>query len=409
MRRCAANWRWSCPRNYRLRLRLHGTGPANALQFKLVDASGENVLVAEPRRSTCPPRVSSELSIRQRQIEFAWGPTTDRVLRSAAAIELVVASGQRRPRRAVLRSAHPHARCPRRDRRRRRRSACRRGTGRSTSASSARSAALFVRWRTRRRRGRRTRLRRASCRTTRKQWRTVRRVRGAGRDVQVVWLPAELEARHVQLAFIDRRSAASPGSAAAAPADVQVMGPEQWPTLNAALAALAKALPRGRMPRGFIGEQSYWTLVGVDGGAAHAAVISEDGAIEPHKRGPSLEPFIIDEEGSADELGRRHHRARAARRLSAAAQVRWSRPAPGAVDRSRCRRHAFARAADLALHADATAALRHAASRWCWRCARGRSIRRRSFSTRLAAQPRAAARLATAAPAGRRRSRGCRR
>ncbi|HSW26755.1 MAG TPA: hypothetical protein VLJ62_28630, partial [Burkholderiaceae bacterium] len=60
---------------------------------------------------------------------------------------------------------------------------------------------------------------------------------------------------------------------------------------------LAKALPRGRLPRGFVGEQSYWTLVGVDGGGAHAAVISEDGAIEPHKRGSSLEPFIIDESG----------------------------------------------------------------------------------------------------------------
>ena len=104
--------------------------------------------------------------------------------------------------------------------------------------------------------------------------------------LQALWLPPELEARHVRLAF---------QHTSAAPLDVQVMDPEQWPTRNAALATLANALPRGRAPRGFVGEQSYWTLVGVDGGGAHSAVISEDGALEPHKLGPSLEPFIIDE------------------------------------------------------------------------------------------------------------------
>jgi hypothetical protein len=51
------------------------------------------------------------------------------------------------------------------------------------------------------------------------------------------------------------------------------------------------------LPRGFVREQNYWTLVGVDGGGAHAALISEDGALEPHKAGPSLEPFVIDEQG----------------------------------------------------------------------------------------------------------------
>ena len=94
------------------------------------------------------------------------------------------------------------------------------------------------------------------------------------------------------------------------------------------------------MPRGFIGEQNYWTLVGVDGGAAHAAVISEDGAIEPHKRGPSLEPFIVDEAGRVTSWAdvTIDHALRDG--YLPLPQVRWSRPGARAVDRSRCRRHA---------------------------------------------------------------------
>jgi hypothetical protein len=273
------------PAHYMLRLRLRGHGPANALQLKLVDASGENVWWLN-RPDYVPPRRSTDLVIRQRQVEFAWGPTTDRVLRRAAAIELVVASaaGGRGelcferltlttlpapgPRPAPIVKVSP------------RHWQVDLGEPREVNG-------LFVRW---------PQWPRAPARAFDVQlsddaraWRTVRRVRGAGRELQVVWLPPELEARHLRLAHAAQR--ADP------PADVQVMGPEQWPNTNAALTTLAKALPRGRLPRGFVNEQSYWTLVGVDGGGAQAAVISEDGALEPRKRGPSLEPFIVDESG----------------------------------------------------------------------------------------------------------------
>jgi hypothetical protein len=280
------------PAHYAMRLRLRGFGPANALQIKLVDASGENVWWLN-RPDYVPPRRSTDLVIRQRQIEFAWGPTTDRVLRRAAAIELVVASGAGGrgelcferltlttlpapgPRPAPIVKVSP------------RHWQVDLGEPREING-------LFVRWPqgTRARRddkGAPARAFDVQVSDDARAWRTVRRVRGAGREQQVLWLPPELEARHVRLAHIAPR--ADP------PADVQVMGPEQWPNTNAALSTLAKTLPRGRLPRGFIGEQSYWTLVGVDGGGAHAAVVSEDGALEPRRRGPSLEPFIVDESG----------------------------------------------------------------------------------------------------------------
>ncbi|HEY6512956.1 MAG TPA: discoidin domain-containing protein [Burkholderiaceae bacterium] len=300
------------PAHYMLRLRLHGNGPANALQLKLVDASGDNVWWLN-RVDYVPPRASTELTIRQRQIEFAWGPTTDRVLRRAAAIELVVASGSGGRGELCFEqltlSALPAP-----------------GSPPATTVKVSplhwqidlgeqrEISGLLVRWPT----DKRARDFDVRLSDDAQRWRTVRLVRGAGREVQVVWLPPELEARHVQLAIV--------GGAAAAPAEVQVMGPEQWPTLNAALTTLAKALPRGRLPRGFIGEQSYWTLVGVDGGAAHAAVISEDGAIEPHKRGPSLEPFIVDEAGRVTSWAdvTIHHALRDG--YLPLPQVRWSQP-----------------------------------------------------------------------------------
>ena len=64
------------------------------------------------------------------------------------------------------------------------------------------------------------------------------------------------------------------------------------PTDNAQLKALAKAAPRGEFPRAFLDEQPYWTLAGSDGGAV-AALISEDGAIEPAKGSYSVEPTVI--------------------------------------------------------------------------------------------------------------------
>ena len=63
---------------------------------------------------------------------------------------------------------------------------------------------------------------------------------------------------------------------------------------NAVIEAAAKAARRGLYPRALSGEQSYWSLVGVDGGA-QSGLISEDGAIELGKGGVSIEPFVIED------------------------------------------------------------------------------------------------------------------
>jgi hypothetical protein len=70
--------------------------------------------------------------------------------------------------------------------------------------------------------------------------------------------------------------------------------PVSPPTPNAVFEARAKQGRRGLYPRGFSGEQSYWTIVGVDGGSRDSALISEDGAVEIVRGGFSIEPFLIE-------------------------------------------------------------------------------------------------------------------
>jgi hypothetical protein len=87
-----------------------------------------------------------------------------------------------------------------------------------------------------------------------------------------------------EVCFDNLRLTARAVAAVAAPA----------PTANAVFEARAKKVRRGLYPRGFSGEQSYWTIVGVDGGSRDSALISEDGAVEVTRGGFSIEPFLME-------------------------------------------------------------------------------------------------------------------
>ena len=58
--------------------------------------------------------------------------------------------------------------------------------------------------------------------------------------------------------------------------------------------ALAAEAPRGRFPRMWSREQSYWTIVGVNGDDREG-LLSEDGALELERRSASVEPFVYSE------------------------------------------------------------------------------------------------------------------
>jgi hypothetical protein len=61
---------------------------------------------------------------------------------------------------------------------------------------------------------------------------------------------------------------------------------------NAFFTEMAKHHRRGLFPRYFLGEQSYWTILGGTNGEEEEALFSEDGAVEAGAARYSIEPFL---------------------------------------------------------------------------------------------------------------------
>src|SRR5471032_2777834 len=80
------------PTNYALSFDLRGAMPANDLQVKLIDASGDNVWWYR-REGFQPSTTWQTISAGKRDIESAWGPATDRALRQTSTLEFTVYAG----------------------------------------------------------------------------------------------------------------------------------------------------------------------------------------------------------------------------------------------------------------------------------------------------------------------------
>ncbi len=79
------------PENFQLSFYLRGEAPSNNLEFKLVDVSGDNVWWLNQRNFEFP-QAWTKITIKKRHISFAWGPTTDRDLKTFDKVEFFVAS-----------------------------------------------------------------------------------------------------------------------------------------------------------------------------------------------------------------------------------------------------------------------------------------------------------------------------
>ncbi|MDH3503761.1 MAG: discoidin domain-containing protein [Nitrospirota bacterium] len=75
---------------------------------------------------------------------------------------------------------------------------------------------------------------------------------------------------------------------------------------NRFLLSLARESEKGTYPRSFFGEQIYWTIVGVPQGG-RAALLSEDGAMEPGPGAFSIEPFVIEDASVLSWANAEHH------------------------------------------------------------------------------------------------------
>ena len=273
----------SFPPDFTLFLKVRGEGPRNDLQVKLLDASGENVWWRVLPGYAFTSK-GERLRIRKRQVNFAWGPAADRALRSTAAIELVVAAGregggkgsacfdrleieERAP--AVEPAPDPILRT------------LDGWTLRADLRGLREFNGVTLRWEP----GARPSDYDVEASADGARWQLLQRVRGARGGFDALFTP-ESEARYLRVS-IPRADVG-----ARALRELKTVGPLEWPDLNAVVARRAHEAPRGTYPRAWRGEQSYWTLLAVDGGGARSALMSEDGALEAGRAGFSVEPFV---------------------------------------------------------------------------------------------------------------------
>jgi F5/8 type C domain-containing protein len=299
------------PENYEISFRVRGDAPVNAFQFKLVDASGENVWWWN-RPDFEFSHDWQQIKIKKRQIDFAWGPIKDRELKHSAAIEFVVSSGRDGGKGSVtiddltIRTLPPPSKTQ---------------PVPLASASSSAGASpqhvldehaevtwcsgsgknkeqyfdvdfreprefggLTLDWQD----GKQATHYDVQFSDDGKTWRTVRSVHDGDGGSDALYLP-ESETRHVRLALHDGPAL----NYCLSHLNVESLAWSATPSVF--FQGLAKKSPRGNYPRGF-SEQPYWTIVGIDGGPT-PALLSEDGAIEPGKGSFSIEPFLLTDDG----------------------------------------------------------------------------------------------------------------
>ena len=80
------------PLDYQFSFWIRADAPVNNLEFKLIDPSGKNVWWVN-RRDFSFPREWKKITVRKRDIEFAWGPAGGGELHHIGAIEIVVTAG----------------------------------------------------------------------------------------------------------------------------------------------------------------------------------------------------------------------------------------------------------------------------------------------------------------------------
>lgn len=312
------------PENYEISFWVRGVGPTNTFEVKFTDAGGENVWWRQTTRYDFPDGWT-RFVIKRRHVVKAWGPSPETVLRRAERMEFVVVAaeggaGHVEIDQLTLRALPPEPLVPP--------APTARDGAADTSAALAvdlnpktawtpavagapaltldlgyerEFGGLTLRW------GERGAAAdyRVSASSDGRDWRELARVRGGNGGVDWLRTP-EASARYLKLEPLrlvpspdvqgqagagQRLGVAAPTAYALNEIEIEPLAFGEDPT--SFVEAVAKQNRRGLYPRGFFGEQPYWTLVGVDGGG-ESGLIGEDGAIELRRAGPSIEPFVVD-------------------------------------------------------------------------------------------------------------------
>src|SRR4051812_26596771 len=294
------------PDDYEISFWMRAEAGRNNFEVKFVDASGDNVWWY--RRANYQFSGDwQQVRIKKRQIDFAWGTTTDRTLRQFQSIEFVLSAGDEGGNgslwfdRLSLKALRPPKAVPA-------------PTARASSTASGADASLAIdgktstMWRSTRTEGsaqtfevdlkavrefggieidwaRDLYAPRYSIETSLdgNRWQKVRTIDASngGRDSHLM---PDSEARYIRLTMPD------PGRDVGI-AELYVRDLEFGASPNAFIRTLAKQSKRGCYPRPYLDEQIYWTIVGVDGDTEEG-MLSEDGALEVRKGSYSIEPFV---------------------------------------------------------------------------------------------------------------------
>ncbi|HEY0942102.1 MAG TPA: discoidin domain-containing protein [Steroidobacter sp.] len=293
------------PDDYEISFWMRGEAGRNHFEMKFVDASGDNVWWF--RRPNF--QVSGDwqqIRVKRRQVEFAWGPTSDRTLKSFAGIEFVVAAGEEggqgslwfdrlaiKPVQRPSQVPEPTITASSEDGKN---VAARAIDGQSKTAWRSDASGedqtlqldlqalrefggLEIDWLPELHAQRYT----IELSVDGKSWDQVRTIEAGngGRDSHL--LP-ESEARYIRLTM------PKPGRAVGI-SELHVRDLEFGASPNAFIESLAKDARKGCYPRAYLKEQTYWTIIGVDGDSEES-MLSEDGALEARKGSFSIEPFI---------------------------------------------------------------------------------------------------------------------
>ena len=295
------------PDNYELSLWIRGDAPTENLEVKLVDSTGENVWWRN-QRDVELPKAWRRMSIKKRQITFAWGPRGGGELRRAAALEISVTAGSGGRGTVWLDDIVLEPRAPVTT------AAAMPVVLASSSAIGSRAAAVLDNdsttvWRSnpndtlptltldfgapRELGGAVIDWAPSSYATSYdvqtspddSTWETAYAVRGGNGQRDYLYLP-ETETRYLRIRIHG-------GDDRAYGIRTVTIEPIEWSsTRNAFFAAVARDAPHGDYPKYLDGVQSYWTIVGVNGDEKEA-LLNEQGMLEVDKSAFSLEPSLF--------------------------------------------------------------------------------------------------------------------
>ena len=268
------------PENYAFSYRIRGQAPAENFEVKLIDSTGDNVWWNNAVNVHFPEEWTA-VTLKKRHITFAWGPRGGGELGTLAAIELSITAGSGGKGTVWLEALTFTPLDP-----------VRAYKGTPVVSKDAQSYSLdfgsareyggaTIDW--------------AGSAPSRyvvetsadgAAWDSVYAANGGNGGRDWIYLP-EMESRYLRV----RIPASANAPHAYAIRELSVIPVEWSATRNDFFAHVAASAPAGSYPKYLSKKQSYWTVIGVDGDDAEA-LINEQGAIEPHAGGFSLEPFL---------------------------------------------------------------------------------------------------------------------